>query len=119
MMATSRSIVCFDATLARPADAGREESLAKKLEEVIKAQIQQHLENMELEGKLRLEIQCEQLRKRVDQKQKQERADGAEGREKVAREQMMAQTDTIVTLVCPGPVLHVVAGNAMMEQLRD
>ena len=91
------------------------------------AQIQLNLERREEEGKLRLEVQCEQLRKelelmrkRVDQEQEQfrdsvkawertnaelrEKVEGAEGREKAAREQMVAQTDTIGT---------------MREELRD
>ena len=77
------------------------------------AQIQLNLERREEESKLRLEVQCEKLRKelelmrkKVDQEQKQfrdivkawertntelrKKAEGAEGREKAAREQMVA-----------------------------
>ena len=138
-MATSGGAAPAAATLARPADAGREEILAKELEEANEAQIQQNLERREEEGKLRPEVRCEQLRKelelmrkRVDQEQNRnsvqawertntvlrERAEGAEN-----REQMVAQTDTIGTMVleevCPGPILPVVAGNAKVEHLRE
>ena len=104
----------------------RDRGVASRIEANM-AQIQLNLERRDEEGKLRLEDQCDQLkkeldlmRKRVDQEQEQyrtsvraweqtnmelrEKTEGAEGRERAAMEQMTGQAETI---------------NTMKDELRD
>ena len=101
--------------------AEREAMLRDRGVEANMAQIQLNLERRDEEGKLRLEDQCDQLkkeldlmRKRVDQEQEQyrtsvraweqtnmelrEKTEGAEGRERAAMEQMTGQAETINTM---------------------
>ena len=104
----------------------RDRGVASRIEANM-AQIQLNLERRDEEGKLRLEDQCDQLkkeldlmRKRLDQEQEQyrtsvraweqtnmelrEKTEGAEGRERAAMEQMTGQAETI---------------NTMKDELRD